>query len=175
MKWDDERCFGDFKWLDKAAETAAFPPLDNPLGHEVTFGSGDFAELRAEYKTSIEQKWCVNMDAASHVLCRMKYKYNDVSLATRGTNKISTAAILRFHNGTSFPHYVYRAFSVRCISLSRRTWNLCSRGATPNTQSKYSACAICEFQHTIGILSLFLLTADVMTMEVQNMYMAVLK
>lgn len=72
------------------------------------FGSGGLAELRAEYKTSIEQKWCVNMDAASHVLCRMKYKYNDVSLATRGTNKISTAAILRFHNGTSFPHYVYR-------------------------------------------------------------------
>lgn len=112
---------------------------------------------------------CVNMDAASHVLCRMKYKYNDVSLATRGTNKISTAAILRFHNGTSFPHYAYAAFSVRTISLSQSA-HVCSaaRGATPNTHRANIQHALCEFHHQIGILSLFLLTADVMTMEMHN-------
>jgi len=54
-----------------------------------------------------ETKIVVNMALLPpdlHVLCCMKYKYNNVSL-TRGTNKISTA-ILRFHNGTSLPHYV---------------------------------------------------------------------
>jgi hypothetical protein len=102
----------------------------------------------------------VNMDAASHVLCRMKYKYNDVSLATRGTNKISTAAILRFHNGTSFPHYVYRVGLfpyVVYLSLSAHGTNAAPAGSQLPTHTANIMHALCEFQHAIGILSLFLL------------------
>jgi hypothetical protein len=107
------------------------------------------------------------MDAASHVLCRMKYKYNDVSPATRGTNKISTAAILRFHNGTSFPHYVYRVGLFPYVvylscSLSAHGTNAAPAGAQLPT---HTACSLrISAEHMIGILSLFVVTADVMAM-----------